>query len=218
MSTRRGPGAHRISSFAPLLATAIALLALGCASAPKPHPAENPPATGPAPVPTAEATRPPAPEASPEDTGEPEETITPEANQRVREAPGRLDPSEEITPQELATIPDPVPGAPPRDRPQDGSVSRSGGSATSGGNSGAGNAQEKPWSVQIFASEDRGEAQRVARTAADRLQMAARVDHDPPLYKVRVGRFADEQEAQTLRTQAIRAGFAGAFRVRAGVP
>jgi hypothetical protein len=218
MSTRRASGAPPIPSFAPLLApllaTALALLVPGCASAPKPHPAENPPAAPPAPAPTAEATRPPAPEPS----DEPEETITPEANQRVREAPGRLDPSEEITPQELATIPDPVPGAPPRDRPQDGSESRSGGSGTSGGSSGAGTAQERPWSVQIFASEDRGEAQRVARTAADRLQMAARVDHEPPLYKVRVGRFADEQEAQTLRTQAIRAGFAGAFRVRAGVP
>jgi outer membrane biosynthesis protein TonB len=214
MSIRRTWGAPLLF----LLATVVALLVPGCASAPKPHPAENSPAATPtptpAPAPTAEATRPPAPEPS----DEPEETITPEANQRVREAPGRLDPSEEITPQELATIPDPVPGAPPRDRPQDGSESRSGGSGTSGGSSGAGTAQERPWSVQIFASEDRGEAQRVARTAADRLQMAARVDHEAPLYKVRVGRFADEQEAQTLRTQAIRAGFAGAFRVRAGVP
>ena len=214
MSIRRTWGAPLLF----LLATVVALLVPGCASAPKPHPAENPPAATPTPKPTAEASRPPAPEASPQDTGEPEETITPEANQRVRETPARLDPTEEITPQELATIPDPVPGAPPRDRPQDGSESRSGVQGTSSGSSGAGTAQEKPWSVQIFASEDRGEAQRVARTAADRLQMATRVDHEPPLYKVRVGRFADEQEAQSLRTQAIRAGFAGAFRVRAGVP
>ncbi len=216
MSTRRASGAPPISSFAPILATVLALLVLGCASAPKPRPAANPPAAAPTPAPTAEAPRAPAP--APEASEEPEETITPEANQRVRETPARLDSSEEITPQELATIPDPVPGAPPRDKPQDGSESRSGGPSTSGGNSGAGTAQEKPGSVQIFASEDRAEAQRVARTAADRLQMATRVDHEPPLYKVRVGRVADEQEAQALRAQAIRAGFAGAFRVRSGMP
>jgi hypothetical protein len=218
MSTRRASGAPPISSFAPLLAplltTILAFLVLSCASAPKPRPAASPPAAAPTPAPTAEAPRAPAPEAS----DEPEETITPEANQRVRETPARLDSSEEITPQELATIPDPVPGAPPRGKPQDGSESRSGGSSASSGSSSPGTAQEKPWSVQIFASEDRGEAQRVARSAADRLQMAARVDHEPPLYKVRVGRFADELEAQTLRAQAIRAGFAGAFRVRPGKP
>ncbi len=213
MSTRRASGAPQIASFPALLAMLLAFLVPGCASAPRPRPAENPPAAAPTPAPTAEAPRAPAPASA-----EPEETITPEANQRARETPIRLDPSEEITPQELATIPDPVPGAPPRDRPQDGSESLSGGSGTSGGSSSAGTAPEKPWSVQIFASEDRGEAQRVARTAADRLQMSTRVDHEPPLYKVRVGRFADEGEAQTLRAQAIRAGFAGAFRVRAGMP
>lgn len=214
MSTRRGSGAI----LGCLMTAAVALLILGCA-AQKPRPAANPPAAAPAPAPTAQAPTTPAPTTpAPESAEEPEETITPEANQRVREAPGRLDPTEEITPQELATIPDPVPGTAPREKPQDGSGSRSGGASTSGGDSGAGTARETPWSVQIFASEDRGEAQRVARSAADRLQMPARVDHEPPLYKVRLGRFADEQEAQTLRTQAIRAGFAGAFRVRAGMP
>ena len=205
MSTRRG--------LEWVLGAAVALLAIGCA-AQKPRPAENPPATAPAPAPTAQAPATPAP-ASDE---EPEETITPEANQRAQVTPSRLDPTEEITPQELATIPDPVPGTAPREKPQDGSGSSSGGASASGGDSGAGTARETPWSVQIFASEDRGEAQRVARSAADRLQMQVRVDHEPPLYKVRLGRFADEQEAQALRAQAIRAGYAGAFRVRAGTP
>jgi hypothetical protein len=202
MSTRRGL----------VLAAVIALLLLGCA-AQKPHPAENPPATSP-PPPAAQAPATPAPQS----TDEPEETITPEANQRAQVTPSRLDPTEEITPQELATIPDPVPGAPPREKAQDTSGSQSGPSGTSGGDSGAGAARETPWSVQIFASEDRGEAQRVARSAADRLQMSVRVDHEPPLYKVRLGRLADEQEAQALRAQAIRAGYAGAFRVRVGTP
>jgi len=210
MSTRRGSCATLPWVLA---AAATALFLLGCA-AQKPRPAENPPSATPAPAPTAQAPTTPTPESA----EEPEETITPEANQRARETPGRLDPTEEITPQELATIPDPVPGMAPREKPQDGSGSRSGSGSTSGGDSGAGTARETPWSVQIFASEDRGEAQRVARSAADRLQMPARVDHEPPLYKVRLGRFADEQEAQTLRAQAIRAGYAGAFRVRAGTP
>jgi hypothetical protein len=103
MSTRRGL----------VLAAVIALLLLGCA-AQKPHPAENPPATSP-PPPAAQAPATPAPQS----TDEPEETITPEANQRAQVTPSRLDPTEEITPQELATIPDPVPGAPPREKAQD---------------------------------------------------------------------------------------------------
>jgi hypothetical protein len=58
----------------------------------------------------------------------------------------------------------------------------------------------------------------VARTAAERLGVPARVDHEPPLYKVRLGRFPGEAEAQALRAQAVRAGYSGAFRVRAGAP
>jgi hypothetical protein len=143
-------------------------------------------------------------------------------------APARLDPSEEITPEELATIPDPVPGAGAPAPPGSGEPGRAqetlpesteagkGGDTPGEGTTRAPAPSEAVWSVQIFASEDRKEAESVARRAAAALRSEAFVTPEPPLHKVRVGRFATEAEAQALRDRAVRAGYAGAFRIRIG--
>ena len=70
------------------------------------------------------------------------------------------------------------------------------------------------WRVQIFASDQREEAERVSREAAAALGAPGSVERDGSLFKVRLGRFATEVEAQALRERAIRAGYPGAFRIR----
>jgi hypothetical protein len=70
------------------------------------------------------------------------------------------------------------------------------------------------WRVQIFASEDLQLAGRKGKEAAERLQVRAHLEFEAPYYKVRLGDFATEEEAQALREQAIRAGYPGAFRTR----
>jgi hypothetical protein len=68
--------------------------------------------------------------------------------------------------------------------------------------------------VQVFASERREEAERIAEEAGRRLKASAVVEYEAMLYKVRLGRFADEGEALALRELAIRAGYPGAFRIK----
>ena len=182
---------------------AVALLAaVGCAHTRRPEPAQEPDHEAPGPPPQ-HANLPP-------DTApEPEPAPPP---------PGRLDPSEEITPEELATLPDPVPrGA--------GSASSQGrsqaipapdtGSGTPGGDSGAPAPSEGLWRVQIYASERRSEAERVGRSAASRLGERLFVEREGGVYKVRLGAFTSEAQAQELRDRAVRAGYPGAFRTRA---
>ena len=174
-----------------------------------------------------------APRPAPADPGTPRGGSTvkaptaPPAAQAPQGTAGRaLDPSEEITPEELATIPEPLPGSSQAlkgdpDRPME-TVAP----APSGGPSGAtetADAVDSPvpgagtwvWRVQIFASDRRDEAERVSREAAQALATTASVDRDGAVYKVRLGRFASEAEAQALRERAIRAGYPGAFRIRA---
>lgn len=139
-------------------------------------------------------------------------------------APGRLDPSEEITPQELATLPDPVPGgsaptggarAPQREASQ--GISTPGTvPGPSESDSGAPAPSEGLWRVQIYASERRSEADRVGRSAARRLGVPLVIEREGGVYKVRLGAFTSEAEAQELRDRAVRAGYPGAFRTRAG--
>lgn len=184
-----------------------ALLALsGCAHAPR---ARDPEPRAPAPAaPRADATP---------GANEPDEPGLPEEPER-RAAP--LDPSEVITPEELATLPEPVPrraGAMAGNEPEGRTDAPDGepGDEPSWRDSAAPGGSEGVWRVQIYASETRSEAERVARAASERLRVEAAVEREGSYYKVRLGGFATEAEAQGLRERAIRAGFPGAFRTRA---
>lgn len=144
--------------------------------------------------------------------------------------PGILDPSEEITPEELASIPEPVPAA-PRSAAQAQIALKppavaseplsSGGEATAPSPlattpepSPAGIGGPWIWRVQILATPDRALAERVAREAAERLGTTSRVDAEPPLHKVRLGGFGSEADAQILKARAVEMGYPGAFRVK----
>jgi len=135
--------------------------------------------------------------------------------------PATLDPSEEITPEELATIPDPVPGR--AETPlQKGSGGGSGDDSIAPRaeppdtlRSGVGGAiRAYVWRVQVYATQDRALADRKAKEAADRLGIASHIAWEGGQYKVRLGDFATEAEAQELRDRAVRSGYPGAFRVR----
>jgi hypothetical protein len=128
------------------------------------------------------------------------------------------DPGEQITPAELAAIPEPVPAIPegagtpiPRppakasQKPPEGDSAR-----TEEGPKATGSL----WRVQIFATQDRDLAERTAREAARLLHVAAHVHYEAPRYKVRLGDYGSEEGAGTLRDKAVRAGYPGAFRIR----
>jgi len=70
------------------------------------------------------------------------------------------------------------------------------------------------WRVQVYATDDAAQAERVAREAESDLGASAAVIHEGSLYKVRLGRFATEEEAQSLRERAVDAGYRGAFRTK----
>ena len=142
-----------------------------------------------------------------------------DAQASVKAAPiPNRDPGEEITPEELAAISEPVPG----------SLSVPGGIGTGtppGGPDGGlqaestrlesvGRQSASLWRVQIFATQDRDLADRMARAAAERLQVKAHVEFESPNYKVRLGDYASEGEARLLRDRALYSGYPGAFRVR----
>jgi hypothetical protein len=152
-------------------------------------------------------------------------------------AGGTLDPSEEITPAELASIPEPVPlpsPAPPRrtggaeatdsalaseepqKAPPEGSEPRSAASGDSGGGAPAiaAPAGDWAWRVQVLATTDRALADRVAREAVDRLGTTSRIDLESGLYKVRLGSFPSEADAQILKQRAVEMGYPGAFRIK----
>jgi hypothetical protein len=54
----------------------------------------------------------------------------------------------------------------------------------------------------------------VSREASQALAAPGTVEREGALFKVRLGRFATEAEAQALRERAIRAGYSGAFRIK----
>lgn len=122
-------------------------------------------------------------------------------------APSKPDPSEEITPAELATIPEPV-ETPSRAAPEPLQTRSATPSPTIPGTS--------VWRVQVLATPERALADRVAVEAAERLGSTARVEREGSLYKVRLGAFATEAEAAGLRERAVEMGYPGAFRVKNG--
>ncbi len=116
----------------------------------------------------------------------------------VAGAPSRPDPSEEITVDELETIPEPVlasraVGKAPTSR-----------SPVSASQSVPGRAEptlpRSLWRVQVLATQDHELADRTAREAAQLLHCR--------------GDFGSEVEAAALRVEALRAGYPGAFRIR----
>lgn len=160
------------------LPIAALVVLLGCSRG-----LDQPPAAAPAPVPRS------APESSREAPANPERSSGASTQ-------GKLDPSEEIAPEELASIPEPVPAG------DDGSEPISG--ATGG----------SIWRVQIFASPDSDQASRIGKEAAARFGEPYVVEFEGTLYKVRLGAFPREQGALALRDRAVREGFPGAFRMR----
>jgi len=193
------PSSRAVRAAAFALAAALAIA--GCAHAPR----ERPPATQAEPD-----HEPPAPPTR--RTEFPEER--PAAPAASPAPSGRLDPSEEITPEELATLPDPL-GPETAPRAATGALAPPSGIHPSPGDSAAPAPSDGLWRVQIHASETRGEAERIGRAAARRLGVELFVQREGALYKVRLGAFATEAEAQALRDRAIRAGYPGAFRTRA---
>jgi sporulation related protein len=105
---------------------------------------------------------------------------------------GPPEPSEEMTAEELATIPEPVPALP-----------RAPGSAL--------------WRVQVFATQDPVLADRIAQEARRTLDARAYVSREAAQYKVRLGDYASEGEALELKAKAVRSGFPGAFRIRCAI-
>jgi rare lipoprotein A len=157
----------------------------------------------------------PAPEAEP-----PAVTRAPETGARDA-APGDaaaapLDPSEVITAEELATIPDPVPGGqaePPVDptpAPREATAPPTADASTGSD----GDTASWIWRVQVFASPDREQAERTAREASERLGEPYVVDRESSLYKVRLGAFTTETDAEPLKRRAVLEGYTGSFRVR----
>lgn len=126
------------------------------------------------------------------------------------------DPSEEITAEELATIPEPVPATPGIGRGRDERSPLPDARAASQPLL----SSEEPkgggrlWRVQVFATQDPDLADRMAKGAAERLGVRAYVAHEAPQFKVRLGDYRSEEEALPLRERAIEKGFTGAFRVR----
>ena len=108
------------------------------------------------------------------------------------------DPSEEMTAEELATIPEPVASTSPATASP--SPSRASGSAL--------------WRVQVFATQDAALADRIAQEAGRTLDARAYVAHEASQYKVRLGDYGSEGEALELKAKAVKSGFPGAFRIR----
>jgi hypothetical protein len=132
--------------------------------------------------------------------------------------PASPDPGEQITPAELATIPEPVPASPdnpgaPTPRQQIRTLQKAP-EGDSGRTEEGPKAKGSLWRVQVFATQDRDLAERTAREATQLLHVEARVEYEASRYKVRLGDFGSEEEAGALRDEAVRAGYPGAFRIR----
>jgi len=145
-----------------------------------------------------------------------------------------LDPTEAITPRELASIPDPIVGeaAPARGAPDkaaaiekiaaaDSEIAQARSAAPYAADTraehprGAASGDERRgvWRVQVFASPDLTQADRIAKEASLRFGEPSVIEFEDSLYKVRLGAFATEALAQSLRERAVLGGFPGAFRM-----
>jgi hypothetical protein len=210
----RVSGERRAPSTAVLVA-ACALAAAGCSRA----------TTRPEPPPAASAR---AASAAAENAGAANAATEP----RPFAASDSLPPSEVMTPAELAAIPDPVPQSSAPVPPV--AVGTSSAAGTTAGSTSApspesppppletdgadaGTTEAETWRVQIFASPDLAQADRVAKEASAKLGVEYSIEFESGLYKVRLGSFGSEAAAQALRESAVGAGYPGAFRTRSNV-
>ena len=156
--------------------------------------------------------------------------------------PLALDPSEAITPRELASIPDPVPGerlinagqaatdkkvatgeaaaAVEKATAAESEIATAGPTTVGAGaradlprSAARGDERRGTWRVQVFASPDLEQADRIAKEVSLRFGVPSVIEFEDSLYKVRLGGFATEALAQSLRERAVAEGFPGAFRM-----
>ena len=73
--------------------------------------------------------------------------------------------------------------------------------------------EDRGWRVQLAASSERDDADRLAREARSRLGVPVYVDFEAPLYKIRAGDYIDRAEALRLRDRARANGYDGAWVV-----
>ncbi len=186
---------------ASLMALALSLWGAGCA-----HMPQTPPPSGV--EPRAAATAPAAPKPPREAPG-----AATSPRRDGTDAAARSDPSEVMSAEELASIPEPIPGdpssAPTSPQGADAGAREPRSPATGGMNEG-----QAIWRVQVLATPDRDLADRVGLEAAEKLGTTAKVEFENSLYKVRLGRFASEGDAEGLRNRALEQGYSGAFRVK----
>jgi len=135
-------------------------------------------------------------------------------------APGTLDPSEVVTPAELATIPDPVPssGTSPPGKGASAAAAAPAPSSADADSAATSSGQGAAWRVQIFASPDLAQARRVAREASEKFGVPFTIEFEGSIYKVRLGLYSSEEEAQALRERAMSEGYPGAFRTQDSNP
>ena len=184
---------------------AIALALMGCA-----HGAASPPSTAPVEPSGSAAATGTAPASGAARAG---------AEAAPRTPGSRPDPSEEITPEELASIPEPVPRGASASSPAPTTAPSTASPLTAPRQTAAASEPEpaasgSAWHVQIFASPELAAADSVAKSASALLGAPYAIEFEGALYKVRLGAFASEQDAQALRDRAVRSGFPGAFRVK----
>jgi hypothetical protein len=117
--------------------------------------------------------------------------------------------------EEIEAIPEPgTPGSPIVAAARDGEAA----APAAAQEAGAGEAGEREgFRVQIFASPVRFAAESAAEKARGSFRDEIHVDHQPPLYKVRVGDFLTRDEALEARDQAVAAGYRDAWIVECSV-
>lgn len=71
--------------------------------------------------------------------------------------------------------------------------------------------------VQVFASTSQVNAEKTLAEVRMKLGEKAYLEFNPPLYKVRVGNFLTENEADSLKARAVDAGYKAAFVVETNI-
>lgn len=67
--------------------------------------------------------------------------------------------------------------------------------------------------IQLISTQDRNEAIKVKEDASERYNLPVYIDFEPPNYKVRIGNYASNEEAQRVQESMRRQGFKFAWVV-----
>lgn len=67
--------------------------------------------------------------------------------------------------------------------------------------------------IQLISTQDRNEAIKIKEEAAERYNLPVYIDFEPPNYKVRIGNYASNEEAQRVQESMRRHGFKFAWVV-----